>query len=216
MNKLPRKSILLFSLLLLFVGVSAYLLLNDRVNITGRATDIPFNNVSEEHDVPSGIDDAKIQVTIASETVSAYENELIRTILLLRQASKNEDVVKIAKKYILLEDNLSDTIHNNVWRKVSNCVYIKCEETNYIDLIQSIVSHDLSIDANKKIHYLINTIYLWRGQNEALFSRSLTITNELFEEEPKKTKDAWEEIISCNGCSQIHEKTISLIDIIIK
>lgn len=191
-------------LLLLFGSVLAFSTLRSP---TARVIDSPSNLPQEINFQEETEEGLELPLIINSYDVSE-KNEIINNILSLRDVTRNQDIISIAKYYSKLEDVFREGEHEKSWRRVADCSYSSCVESYYLDLIYNML---LSEQRNQEITQLIETVYLWSGKNEALFSESLTKTNDLLLQDSSDIVSAWQEIVDCNGCNNKEELTIALI-----
>ena len=124
---------------------------------------------------------------------------LEKKVIALRDASLNRDIVEIARIYTEIEQ---ETATNRLeWRAVANCVYQRCEDQLYLNLIKSIVSTK-DDDISTYVYELIETHDLWNSRNEALFSQYLTKTNQRTLNKNEDIKAKWQEFVACDGCEE--------------
>lgn len=192
----------------LLLGIGIFAFVKGIPGITGYA--VKEGSSQQNPSLDTNNDGKTTQLSKESFSESA-QSDLINNIISLRTATNNDDLVEIASYYSKIDDVLRDSSIANSWSDVADCSYNSCEEKKYLDLIDAVVSLNLDSDKNDKIHSLIETYYLWNSKNEALFSKSLTRTNGLFLDEDADVKNAWSEMISCNGCSDMTDDAMNVI-----
>lgn len=142
-----------------------------------------------------------INDVIIQERIIIYENDeitdLIHKIIFLRQSTKSNSLLDIAKTYNFLDQELAQTTYSGLWRVVADCSYDVCEDKSYLNLIHSITLSSTSKNY-ELIANIINTAYLWQSRNEALFSESLTITDNIIRNDFEQKLSCWEDYLDCN------------------
>ncbi len=208
MDKSSTKYVAIVAVVLL-LAVGIYAFSKGASDFTGRVVGVAGSKNSLE------LNSQESQATTSSSlkpVVEAKEQpELILNILNLRKATINKNLIETAKYYSEIDNVLRDSSIANSWSVVADCSYDFCEDTKYLELIDAVVLSDLNSGKNKKTSSLIETYYLWNSKNEALFSKSLTQTNSLLSSENKDVVSAWNELVECNGCSNMGDITLKII-----
>lgn len=186
-SKKSKKSLIVFYALLLVVVLGSVYALSSGT-ITGMV--VASDNSSKITD----------EVGLQEQTFIQENDEttdLIHKILFLRQSTNSNSLLDIAKTYNFLDQELTQTTHSGLWRIVADCSYDVCEDKSYLNLI-----HSITLTSNSKNHELIaktiNTAYLWQSRNEALFSESLTTTDNIIRNDFEQKLSYWEDYLDCN------------------
>lgn len=222
-----RKPFLMFIMVILVIVVLlAFIFLIDNSRLTGKVTGEMYNESepsnkledSSSQDLESSLNSLikENQTELKKENDFKNTDELILHILLLKKASEEKDIIRTAEHYNLLNENMiafDDSLNN--WRDVASCVYTRCEDKEYIDLIDSLSKNNPS-QKNQIIQSLIETYKLWTGHNQDLFSKSLVKTNNLMLEQDKRVQELWKEMIECNGCNESSKLIFEIIEEIIR
>ncbi len=155
----------------------------------------------------------KLKNTLDDALGIVSTNEQLESILELRTESIKQNTIGLAKKISELESVLGDSKEANVrknWENILGCVYIACQDKDYISLIDSVALTKKN-DKNVAIHSLIETYEFWNSNNVVYFSESLTQTDELIEKlDQEEISVMWQDIVDCNAKCQNFEEQIIL------
>ncbi len=144
-------------------------------------------------------------------------NNIINTILMLRSASNDKDIINVAESVTNLQNDfvqLDKTEIKAGWQTIINCVYDHCNDKNYLDLIDIVAISFFDKDKNVLIHSFVQTIGYWDGQNIIEFSKSITETDRLMQmSNDKKIVELWNSVVECNGkCSEFDGLVFRMIN----
>jgi hypothetical protein len=149
-------------------------------------------------------------------TVELSSSDVVQKIILLRQYSNSRDLVNTAESVSGINKQIESVDIAELraaWRNIVDCVFDKCADNAYVNMIDALSMMQIENQRNGAIHSVVETFKLWTGKNQLYFSDSLSQTNKLLIQlDNKDVNKAWQELVKCNGqCEGFSDLTISLI-----
>ena len=138
-------------------------------------------------------------------------NDIIMTIIDLRNASINDDKIAVSLLHQELQSKLLQSNCKFELAQVSDCVIDFCDDDVYIDLIDS-VARDNFRGRNVAIHALTETYKLQTSKDSSIRSASIARTNSLLKSWSPEMNSMWTEFTKCNGCSKSSEMYFDMVE----
>lgn len=184
--------------LLLFILVKGTSFFDNKTKITGNVKGITKSS-SEETDENKN-------------TEINNTEQFIKQILELRKNSNSKNVLRTAELFNKLEKEINNnrTELKIYWIETYDCIYEKCEDNIYLDLIQEHSSNK----GYELIYYLIKLNKIWNKTLTVEFSEYLENTNKLItSSNNEKLKKEWNYLI--NNKKDLNKRIFTLIGLIV-
>jgi hypothetical protein len=201
--------------LILVIGLLSYASLAGRKSFVGQTV---LDVVEQKGQATAGTGGAEGAGSTSQLNAEARVNStgIINNIIMLRQYSNANDLVMTAEGVSKINKEIESfdiAELRSAWRNVIDCVYEKCADGSYLNMIDAVAMMEIDNRNNAAIHSLVETCKLWNGKNQLYFSDSLSETNKLLKElNNKKVDSEWKSLVSCNGqCPEFSDLSVELI-----